>query len=802
MSYSYNSIYYKLHSALKINSFWPQFIEAISEELELEILEIETTKYFNDIYTQLEDGVIDICKKFGYTPNLILDNSLEFIRREAESIPYRIRNKTTYNGYLFNFKQIGECGDVYNTYWNGFKFIKAVDWSSTFTLLNSGSIDFTKPFTQVISDKNFNVIRYAGALYLDTGHILDDPYYPWFLDVNSEITPTKHLMVEFCTDEIVIRDLKEYLLYNTYFNYLSVGSEYNKRVPVVIHAGCNVNVITTTDGSYNYFNRTKEYTVEDIKLQASVSFLYLKESTPGSLIYLDDGYTLDEAITWTLDQDSGGTSTITIDSYKYMSIGIGSKELITYDNNKIFDPVKTLLYYTLDDENNISTVTDYSLNNNTGTITGNNIKIQGILGKTINFDANTIIVSSDNIIVPSDSLTYSFWFNPNSTDSSGEMYLFDNSFLKASYNYTTEELNIYFDILTSTTSLVKNTVYLVQIEIDSVASELRIFINSSLVDTFDISGILYVGSYLLFLGSNSSSLLKYKGILDTFYIQTKIYTQNEKDYIYTNHIGIVTKLNNFIYRTPLYIDEKTDLYTNWVGIQSHIKSQTINDYFAFSYNPSISTYIGSTPFGNLIPYYFKVYYIRNDGSLIIDEIAVDDGRGNIINDYISGTIDYTTGNYIINTYKDVYDYQEVLANDSVITILGFLNFNVIEGTILIYYTISGTSYIAHDDGFGSIVGTGITSGSINYISGEISIEFSGYTDTGTQVISQFQYRVLPDITSGTNFVIECKTYDKLEVTELAIEDVNKNVLLYATFPPIEFEGMYNHIASAIMLRQV
>lgn len=58
---------------------------------------------------------------------------------------------------------------------------------------------------------------------------------------------------------------------------------------------------------------------------------------------------------------------------------------------------------------------------------------------------------------------------------------------------------------------------------------------------------------------------------------------------------------------------------------------------------------------------------------------------------------------------------------------------IIENTFLIDATVGGSVVRGFDDGAGSIVGTGIVSGSVNYTTGDVSITYSSPPDAGTLI---------------------------------------------------------------------
>ena len=93
-----------LISPLTNDLLWSQFLNANSYELANMQKQYESISKNWDINSNNKDDLIRISESFGYTPNLIINNTLQMCRREIESIPYRIRKKTTYDGYSLIFK--------------------------------------------------------------------------------------------------------------------------------------------------------------------------------------------------------------------------------------------------------------------------------------------------------------------------------------------------------------------------------------------------------------------------------------------------------------------------------------------------------------------------------------------------------------------------------------------------------------------------------------------------------------------------------------------------------------------------
>ena len=89
------SLQKNLISPLTNDLLWSQFLHAFSYELENQRIKYESIKKNYDIYSNEKDGVVRISESFGYEPNLVINNTLNMARKETESIPYRIKKKTT-----------------------------------------------------------------------------------------------------------------------------------------------------------------------------------------------------------------------------------------------------------------------------------------------------------------------------------------------------------------------------------------------------------------------------------------------------------------------------------------------------------------------------------------------------------------------------------------------------------------------------------------------------------------------------------------------------------------------------------
>ena len=781
---SYQSIIYKLHSSLKLTNFWPQYIEALAEELDLEIEELTNNSLLiNDPTCELQDYLLELANKFGYTPNLIIDNSIFFIQQELKSIPYRIRKKSTYKGYKFNFKQISRVGEIYNLFYNQTKFVKAVNWDSIYNYIDvltpSG---YSLPFTNIAPDINYSTFSEAELIKLDTGRTLDENPV-WTLDNSLSSTPSKHLGIEYYIDKLVTPsgELTEYSLYNDYFQYLEIGTEYNRRVPVFPHTGTNISTFIGNDGRYNSFGitTTSSYSIPDLKLSSGVTFPYLLTYSGG----LND------------------TSKVV-----YASIGTGSKQLPNEDTIDLFNPDYMRLAYSFDDKDYSTYILDYSSFDITTTLSGTTTKIDSILGKSLNFNGNTYGIGYNYTTLNEDH-SYFFWLNPSDyeTASKNYGYIFEiPSLLYFVYDYQNTNLIINFqssDIITS--SLTPNEDHLIGIKINVTSSEINLSIDGILIDTQTISfysettSNLYIG-----IDNTLDTSLTYIGKLDSFLVTKQILSDTLLLSAYTKRIGIITSLNNFIYRVPVNNIENNIDNSNWFSTQTYLPSYSINDEYLFTLISGIDTYTGTLKYNNLREKYLNITYYTKVGVLPYGWTATDDGAGNILGDYISGTIDYDTGEYTIYPYTLTDVYQRALASSSVSSISQFLNYNIQTGTFYLYYTIADTSYVAMDNGSGSVIGTGISSGLLDYTTGQLDITFTQPTQSGYYTTCQYSYKTTLTLNPDTPYVFaEYKVNDDLDITEFCIEDEENKALAYVTFPPINFYSIYNYASFVTMIRQ-
>lgn len=818
MSIVNDSLQNKLISALKIDDLWVQFLEAYATELELFWADTQKSKDIFNIYEQLEDGLLDIANTFGYIPNLIIDNSLEMVRKEVQSIPIRIRNKTTYDGYYMIMKQIGRIGDIYNYYWSGNKLIRAIKIGDTIEKLESG-ISFTEPFVYMYPDKNFSVISSANPINLDSGYNLDDKngQFNWQLDENIQVSPTKHLGIEYYTKGLVNDETTDYILESDYFRYLASGVEYTRRCSIVPHTGVQIVGITSETGGYNFFDTTLDYSVPKLKLKVCTTFEYTKQFVGLEPFDLDGDLGLDEIISWRLDTTKNTNQRLSINNFRYISCGCGTLNIPSESYTNIFPYDKIVLFYTYGDSDNSHNIQDYSINNLHSTINndGATKKVQGIIGKTVDFNGNTWLKTNNKLNVISSDLTLGFWINPNNEnllENNTDMTVLDFEFLNITYNYSTAKLTLNFTTLSSREyDLEFNSPSNFILEINNSLQTLSVFKNSELIEIVDISSASYTGEYNISLGANILGNNKFIGIIDSTWILSILLPQDTKDYIYNNKQGILTHLSNKLSHYEIALNHEAYSDDKWYMIQSHVKANDVSNDFAFNVDSDITSYMGNTNFFPIKPEYFSFTYKKQVGFNVENIRILTNNKGEFYNsetnENISGKVDYTTGEYQLFTQTEKYITQEVLSNGGTSYIEGNLyaytkditNFRGIKpNSIEIHYTLGAYTYIAKDNGLGVISGTS-ASGFINYELGYYEITFG--EETNGDILGFYTYNFDLGMVNGSSIYFEYKTANSVPITEIGLEDENHRLLAYMTFPPVLFDSINDHISSAFFIRK-
>jgi hypothetical protein len=259
--------------------------------------------------------------------------------------------------------------------------------------------------------------------------------------------------------------------------------------------------------------------------------------------------------------------------------------------------------------------------------------------------------------------------------------------------------------------------------------------------------------------------------------------------------GNISSLSNEIYCKTLSDGESTDL-DNWWLINSYIPSGTILNYIFATGDGSTSSLSGNFSYTNIIPLTITLDYESSSVSYSID----DDGVGNLSSSTFTGTINYSTGVYIFNFYKDYDITDEIISSGSVSTLnTNTANQNLLVETFTVTYFISSTQYTATTDIYGTISGTGISSGYIT-ATGLISITFTTVIDA-SNVTANYTYRQYSIPDSGTSIYISYRTEEQVSITEIGIKNYSGQLIAYATVPPIYAPNSIFHLGLEFFIQK-
>ena len=810
MSYMRNT----LPLALK-TPIWKDFCDAWDEELLLFKDEILKKKdiYITDALS--DEELVIYLRDFGYSPNRLLDNSSEFLKKEIKTLLYKIRNKTTYSIYDYFFRLVGLKGRVLNYFYDSFKLVEAVDIKKTIDVNLVNHINKSKFFYGLEPILNFNQ-------FLDLQLMLDstDPEFnmdldadiPWYLDEDVNKFVTKHLSIDIFPKEIIIKDDKEYLFTIEMSLFINDIADYNKKAVEVPHVGLNLFFINSNTGIYNHWSQNT-YSIPDLKINSSITSV-ISTYNPTFLLALDteDGLDnemdLDRDITWSLDNESiPPTPESIFQMFYYICAGFGRKSFIrdTYFD-ELTDPFSILGLWDFDKCSNLddNIFTDYSRNNRDLTVIGNEFSnSEGIIsGKSLEFFGIDTYAEVSTFIVDVNIFTLNFWVDFNDNQISDSFTILETGFLSIDYNNLLKELyvtindgvNFVTSIIDYTNYLDINTMITIKFRLDENLCD--IFLNGIVIDSLDVSSIVSVsGTTFIRLASDSLLTDFYKGKIDEIRFYNKVLNDETIEYLFTNKIGnIASSLDKEYFCEPISQGElfqNTALY----HINTLVKANFVKNQRVLRSDGITETYTGFLQ--SPLPIKGRTVEIKYTSGLD-NHIAVDDGSGklqSLVGNFIDGNIDYITGEYNL-TFYGVVSVVNTFLDDNTSTVSALLDYeNIVPGSFKLYYEIGVTSYTTFDNGAGAITGTSITSGSINYDTGVVDIVFDL---TANNINCDYSYKnyAIPNDKSLVNINYEL---DKiLPITEVGIKNMNGDLVCYTTFPDVEMDNQ-DHISTQFII---
>lgn len=765
-----------LISPLTHDLLWSQFLNSMSYELQNMRDKYSEIRNNWNIDKNNKSNLIRISESFGYTPNLIINNTISMTKKEIESIPYRIQEKTNYLGYNLIFQQSNSLGEVFNYYWNNTKLIKVIDYEKT--VANLIESNHYSPFLGIETKKNYSSTINSDAPLLDytlNGEKQYDEsslrYYSldqsigssvWKLDTVYVQIPTKHLGIEYfpqnyycvyttslgiaeeetstyetqiemseyyieksmvikindiiLNTSIEVSDNKEYFIddndvldsnsyfdvennlvhlefneipsnyeisvsYNIdlimtsdYFYYLEQGMEYNRRCPIIPHTGVFLSVdIASSRGSDFYYPNENHYTVPDLKIKAITASSYNRYITLTDSSRLDnawdeqgqptsnENYKLDSLIKWTLDSETTEKEELA-KNFKYIAYGNKPLNIINDENNQIFNQNAMIFYYNLNSDDYSATIYDNSSNQINCTVVGDDLKIDSIIDKSLDFNGETYAYSNATLSIDSSQdYTLGLWFKASDSTESSIGTIF-NSFINISYDYSNNKLIIdeyEFDC--------DRNYHLLCLQFNHTSNTINVYIDCIDYGQFDFT--LSPSSYTIYLGTNDSTNNNFYGEIDNIWLLAKTLNDTQMSYIFDNKISVISHMGNRLSYYELTDDEiYDDDDNNYLLVQSYVKSMDINnEKTMLVYDSSDSAnYTYTTKFSPIIPAYFKMSYTDSLGKTIAiksneDGMFYNEDTGAII----TGGIDFDEGvwNLTKNTILSVSQKSIVEINE-------------------------------------------------------------------------------------------------------------------------------------------
>jgi hypothetical protein len=256
--------------------------------------------------------------------------------------------------------------------------------------------------------------------------------------------------------------------------------------------------------------------------------------------------------------------------------------------------------------------------------------------------------------------------------------------------------------------------------------------------------------------------------------------------------------------------------SDYIGAEGEYLGQTIQEIKLLSgdqwfdgVNKDFSFSLPMVPVqrGNVV---FKFILPESEGSLIYP--IKDDKKGGLISTYGKGSIDYKTGNgtlttdFEYNTSEDITEqpsgetdrrhFTQELAQDSQVFITpGSINisFMIGDGTNQQVYLAKDEEDILGEEGY--FIHPKILSGKINYQTRIIDIEFTD--PLVAPVIRPFKcsytYQVNYALPEDTELWASYYfTQQTVSITEAGFRSRDGTLIIYATFPPIEFSSNKYH----------
>jgi len=274
-----NLLVKRVPAALR-SQFWKDFLWAVAQEY---------TEFRQDVRNELRslydirnmsiERLREVSENLGVVFDSSVDDSLDFIRREVEHIPFKVAYKNTAVLYRSFIRSLDRDGVMFLYFFRASSDSIVRNSVNILTGLGNHDIsmpwkhnsvgDFTGFFEDVLSLDNENV------LYLD----VESDGQIWTLDtIESEYT-TNHVGLEFFIDRVMTKEVadenenlveREFLMTWEPLDFVVANMDFASRVVEVPHIGSQLSIITDSSEVYDIHN-TGDYTMPDLKLKAATT---------------------------------------------------------------------------------------------------------------------------------------------------------------------------------------------------------------------------------------------------------------------------------------------------------------------------------------------------------------------------------------------------------------------------------------------------------------------------------------------------------------------------------------------------
>lgn len=264
----------------------------------------------------------------------------------------------------------------------------------------------------------------------------------------------------------------------------------------------------------------------------------------------------------------------------------------------------------------------------------------------------------------------------------------------------------------------------------------------------------------------------------------------------------------------IFFDEKYES-DDYFGVVAEYKGQRVNKFvlhdasgyaLADAFGSGAVDGINNDFQGTLLFPPIKKQNVRFKFTYNLEEYIIeDDGKGVLVSEGAAGTIDYDTGQYVFSTDFNYTTTVSIGTGDGIETIFGATltaDSDIIAGSVKVVYNIGNKRYIAYDDGVGNITGTNITTGTIDYSTLVISLEFSSPITNGENVNVTYKFNRIYTPDAATTIEVDYYfTNTVVEITECGLYNESDELVAYATFPPVEFSNSKNHLNFGFIIKK-